>query len=400
MSSIAAAAPAQSVTKVVDTTADHPARKYIQWILAHHEMKGCTDFILRPRSEGPCFLRAQGRLQVARSLDCVTDKDGFLNEAQFEFDTAAKSFNPDQKDAMTFVFRMKSFQVRAQVSCGFNNRDSADYDGRQLANKRIFLRVQPRTPPRLSNTLERLPSTIPFLRDARGLVVVCGPIGSGKTTLAASIVKDMAETGKHIMSIEDPVEYWLEPKEGLVSHFDARFIATETDDRPSVQELIPHALRADLDGLFLGEIRDPFSLSTALNFAGAHEPVITTFHAGSIPDAITRMVTMASSVMSEKVAKMTLAQCLHSIIFTNLSFNAKGQAIPTMLCLPIQSPAVRKMIAECDPTNLHTLIESALANPSQAGRGAITRAQALEEAKTLGASAESLAAALPPQHTF
>jgi Tfp pilus assembly pilus retraction ATPase PilT len=387
------------INRVIAPTTEHPAQKYLTWLVAHYKQDKASDIILRPSCEGRCFFWANGRFQIAKGWACVTDENGRLLETLFPFEKAAKALNPDHQKGTSVVFRLRDYQVRVQVNMD-NETASDEEGGRRLTNRTIIVRVQERVPPTLSTIFDRTPNTLPLLRNARGLVIVCGPLGSGKTTLASSIVNDMAETGKHIMTIEDPVEYWLEPSKGLVSHYNARFLDQRDDGRPSLQALIPQALRSKISGLFIGEIREHNSLATALEFSGAHASVITTFHAGSISDCIVRMVTMASNAMKENVAKTTLAQCVHSILYANLAFTEKGDAIPIVMCLPVQHATVRKLIAECNPTSMQMDLEAALNNPEVAGRGAITREMCIAEALAKGATKESIAAALPPPIQF
>ena len=394
----------ETETKIIVPDSEHPATPYLTRLLGHNQTKGATDIILRPREEGACFYRSGGKFQKTIGWELMCDDEGRLMEQFGSFEKIAHALRDDDqvalaqgaanRTAITQVFRMKTFQVRVQISNGLDNPNAANFSARTIANKRIFIRIQPRVPPRLETLLGRMPSTLPVLRDASGLIVICGPVGAGKTTMAASLVNDLAETGKHIMTIEDPVEYWLEPKQGLVSHNEANFLGDPNSKRPSLPSLIPNALRGDIDGLFIGESRDCTAIETALQFAGAHEPVITTFHAGSISDCIMRMFTMVSKSMGEHVAKMTIAQSLHAILYVNLAYNDNGQPIPTLMCLPVQTDGVRAIISDCNPRDIKQRLDDALNNQSVVGRGAITRQMAITDARERRATPDSIAKAL------
>jgi Tfp pilus assembly pilus retraction ATPase PilT len=263
-------------------------------------------------------------------------------------------------------------------------------------NESITIRIQSTPPPDLMQILGRENTgLVTHLTNATGLVLVTGPIGAGKSTLAAAIAREWANHRRHVFTIEDPVEYDLSRTNGHVTQVSCTHKLTGIDGLFTFDEAIVHALRSDIDGLYIGETRSPTTLKTAMEFAGAREPVVTTFHAGSISDALVRAMTMATSVLDRDTAKLVLSQATHTILYVNLAYNGEGKPIPVVLSLPVGETSVKNVITEFDAKTIKSKIGDAMASGSQS-RGFVNAAAAKRTAEAMGAKAATIEKALPP----
>ncbi|MBP3820142.1 PilT/PilU family type 4a pilus ATPase [bacterium] len=133
----------------------------------------------------------------------------------------------------------------------------------------------------LPNTLEE------FARFNNGLILVTGPTGSGKSTTIASLIDYINATfSKHIITVEDPVEFIYTNKKSIVSQ---RQLLIDT---PSFSDGIKYALRQDPDVIFIGEIRDRDTIEAALNAAETGHLVVSTIHTNDAVQTVTRVINL------------------------------------------------------------------------------------------------------------
>ena len=170
-------------------------------------------------------------------------------------------------------------------------------------------------------TLEELglPSSLRDLAmQPRGLVLVTGPTGSGKSTTLASMVDEVNRTKPHhILTIEDPIEFVHRHKRCVVTQ---REIGT---DAPTFAEALRAALRQDPDVILLGEMRDLETIATALTAAETGHLVLATLHTQSAPSTIDRIIDVFPSAQQEQV-RMQLANTLQGIVTQTLLPTADG----------------------------------------------------------------------------
>ncbi len=146
----------------------------------------------------------------------------------------------------------------------------------------------------------------------RGLVLVCGTVGSGKsTTLAAMIDSVNRKEAKNIITIEDPVEFLFRDKKSTVSQREVGL------DTASFAEGLKHILRQDPDVILIGEIRDAETMMTALMAADTGHLVLTTLHTVDAPQTINRVISFFPPHQHEEIRFM-LSSTLQAVIALRL----------------------------------------------------------------------------------
>jgi twitching motility protein PilT len=186
-----------------------------------------------------------------------------------------------------------------------------------------------------------LPSVIAGLADRpRGLVLVTGPTGSGKsTTLAAMIDKINCERHGHILTIEDPIEYIHTHKNCLVNQ---REIHSDTD---SFSAALRSALREDPDIVLIGEMRDLETVEAALKIAETGHLTLATLHTNSAVQTITRVIDVFPASQQAQV-RTQLSLVLEGIVCQALLPRANGQGRVASLEIMIPNPAIRNLIRD------------------------------------------------------
>jgi twitching motility protein PilT len=172
-----------------------------------------------------------------------------------------------------------------------------------------------------------LPSTVADLvAEPRGLVVVTGASGQGKSTTVRALLQRLNETlALRIITIEDPIEYLFEEDK---CQFEQREVGVDTE---SFADGIRNAVRQDPQVIFLGEIRDADSILAAMQAAETGHLVLTTLHADSVPRAIDRIREFYPA-HDQANASALLARSLNAIICQRLIPSSAGKRIP---CLEI-----------------------------------------------------------------
>jgi twitching motility protein PilT len=186
----------------------------------------------------------------------------------------------------------------------------------------------------------------------RGLVVVAGPVGSGKSTTAAALVdKVNASVRQHVLTLEEPVEFLHPPKLCLVSQRDVGV------DARSMREAVRHAARQDVDVVLVGEARDADSVEGALALAEAGRLVITTVNALSCVHALERLVALLPSAQQTR-ARSRLAAVVQGVVSQQLlpRLGTPGRALAIEVLWP--SSVVRALVREDKLAQLHAHMQS------------------------------------------
>jgi twitching motility protein PilT len=215
----------------------------------------------------------------------------------------------------------------------------------------VFRRVAPGTP---SFEALGLPSAVQRLaEEPRGLVLVTGPTGSGKTTTIASMIDHINETRSvNIVTIEDPIEVLHTDKQSIVSQ---REIGTDTTD---FAEAMRRVLRQDPDVIFVGEMRDPETVWAALAAAETGHLVLSTLHTTNATETVNRIVDFFPPFQQKQV-RLTLGSSLRGVVSQRLLERADGKGrIPAVEILVMTGRIFDRIV---DPEGHDETIEELLA---------------------------------------
>ncbi len=220
----------------------------------------------------------------------------------------------------------------------------------------------------------------------RGIVLVTGPTGSGKTTTMASMINYINNNKQaHIITIEDPIEFAHTPLKSLISHREIGLHAK------SFSSALKAALREDPDVILVGELRDLETISLALTAAQMGVLVMGTLHTNSATKTIDRMIDVFPAKQQEQ-ARIQLSQSLRAIIAQQLLKTADGSGRIAALEILISEHGLANMIREGKTTQIPTYIIMGKSKGMQymdnelvelVKKGRITKAEALLRARDL-----------------
>ena len=210
---------------------------------------------------------------------------------------------------------------------------------------------------------------IPDLKE--GFVIVSGPTGSGKSTTLASLIQMInTQSSRHIITLEDPIEYRFTPHHSLIEQRQLGI------DFPSFQKGLRHVLRQDPDVIVVGEMRDPETISLALTAAETGHLVLSTLHAPNAPEAIERIVNVFDGAEQRQIL-VQLSATLRVIVAQRLLPKKDGGMVAAWEVLT-STTAVRSAIQN---NNLGVL-KSAVSTGKKDGM--ITMERSMQELKKAG----------------
>jgi twitching motility protein PilT len=196
------------------------------------------------------------------------------------------------------------------------------------------------------------PAIRAFADKPRGLVLVTGPTGSGKSTTLASIIDVINQTrNEHIMTIEDPIEFLHTHKNCIVNQRELGSDAT------SFADALKAALRQDPDVILVGEMRDIETIGTAITAAETGHLVFATLHTQDAPQTIDRIVDSFSAEQQGQI-RAQLSVALQGIVTQTLVPTADGSGRAVAAEIMIPTPAVRNLIREAKTHQLYSVIQT------------------------------------------
>jgi twitching motility protein PilT len=269
-------------------------------------------------------LRVDGRLRPVEGADILSGEDvdvivrSLLDEAQ-----------------------IKIFEEHLDVDFSFSWQDKARLRASAFTQKgqtALELRMIPTRIPSFEQL--GLPPVADWMATLpRGLILVTGPTGSGKSTTLASIIDKINETRSlHVLTIEDPIEYVHDHKTAAVTQREVGL------DSPTFDRALRSALRQDPDVMLLGEMRDTESIQLALTMAETGHLVFATLHTNDAPQAIDRIIDVFPDWRQDQI-RVQLSASLAAIVAQRLLPKTGGGRVAAFEVLVATHP-VRNLIRE------------------------------------------------------
>ena len=271
--------------------------------------------------------------------------------------------NHDQLSAaqvFRFADELMTETQRAELSERLSVDFSFELQGRARFRANIYRQANG-----LSLALRRIPAKVMTLREIkappiltkianyrRGLVLVTGPTGSGKSTTLAAIIDHINRNrSEHILTIEDPIEYIHEPKQSIINQREIGGHAR------SFSEALRAALREDPDVILVGEMRDLETISLAITAAETGHLVLGTLHTNSCPESIDRIVDAYPSE-EQKQIRVMLSSSLKAVISQTLAGTVSGGRIALQEIMLVNQ-AIKNHIREGKTHQIYSAMDTA-----------------------------------------
>lgn len=297
--------------------------------------KGASDLHLRVMR--PPILRINGVLRVMKDLPHMTPSD--LKEA-FEH--------------VTSEHQKQSFRDDLELDLAYSIRG--------LARFRINAFMQRGT---ISLAIRRVPFVVPSIDELglpeickslalkpRGLVLVTGRTGTGKSTTLASMIDHLNKNeSRNIITIEDPIEYVFQDENCVIAQRDLG------SDTRSFAGALRHVLRQDPDVILVGEMRDLETIATAITAAETGHLVLSTLHTPSAPQAIDRIIDVFPSHQQEQI-RLQLSLVLEGVLAQVLMRRASGEGRIAAIEIMLGNDAVRNIIREGKIEQMPTYLQT------------------------------------------
>jgi twitching motility protein PilT len=248
----------------------------------------------------------------------------------------------------------KRFEVEDELDFSFGIQNLARFRGNCFKQRGCVSLVIRQIPfnIRTFDELGLSPAVAKMAEKPRGLVLVTGPTGSGKsTTLAAMIDKINRERRGHIITVEDPIEFIHRHQSCIVNQ---REVGTDTK---SFANALKYALREDPDVILVGEMRDLETIAAALTISETGHLCFATLHTNSAAEAITRVIDVFPAHQQQQV-RQQLAFVLEGIVTQTLLPRAKGRGRVMAAEILVATPAIRALIRDAKVHQVHSSMQA------------------------------------------
>lgn len=190
-----------------------------------------------------------------------------------------------------------------------------------------------------------------IIKHQNGIILVTGPTGSGKSTTIASLINEINLTSeKHVVTIEDPVEYVFNCQKSIISQ---RQIGVDT---ASFSDGIKYALRQDPDVIFIGEIRDRETMAAALKASETGHLVLSTLHTNDAVQTINRIINLFDEANRYLIRKQ-LAETLRATIAQKLVYSAANDSRYPACEVMVVTPTVKDYINKDQTDEIYSLLQ-------------------------------------------
>lgn len=250
--------------------------------------------------------------------------------------------------------KVKVFEETGDIDFGYEIPGMARYRANFFMQKYGVAGVFRQIPEQIM-TAEQLglPSVVSKLASLpRGLVLVTGPTGSGKSTTLAAIIDEANKTRKdHIITVEDPIEFVHKSQGCIINH---REVGLHTK---TFKAALKGALREDPDIILIGEMRDLETISLAIEAAATGHLVFGTLHTSSAPKTVDRVIEVFPSSEQAQI-RSTLSDGLRAVIAQVLFKRIDKKGRCAALEILIANPAVRNLIREGKTHQINSMIQT------------------------------------------
>src|SRR5690349_12550274 len=264
------------------------------------------------------------------------------------------------KDCMQLAYSVltenqkKKFEMEDELDFSFGIQNLARFRGNCFKQRGCISMVIRQIPFNIKTFAElSLPQVIADLSDKpRGLILVTGPTGSGKSTTLAAMIDRINKSMKgHIITIEDPIEFIHRHQACIVNQ---REVGADTK---SFGHALKYALRQDPDVVLVGEMRDLETIHAGITIAETGHLAFATLHTNSAAEAINRIIDVFPSHQQSQV-RAQLAFCLEGIITQTLLPKAKGKGRAMAAEILVCTPAIRALIRDDKIHQIYSMMQS------------------------------------------
>lgn len=308
----------------------------------HTKIKGVLDLAVANKASDIHFSASMlPRIRINGELVDVTNFDekdpAVVTEMMLSILSEEQKLKLEEKRELDFS--LTSETARFRVNMYFQKNEVA-----------CALRVVPSEIPEFEEL--NLPNIFSdFVEFKQGFVLITGPTGHGKSTTVASVLNRINRTKTtHIVTIEDPIEYLIKPEKAIISQRELGF------DTKSFKMALKSVLRQDPNVVFIGEMRDLETISSALTIAETGHLVFSTLHTNSAAQSIDRIVDVFPEGSKQQI-RIQLASVVTAIVSQRLMPARDGGRIPVFEIM-LATPAVKNAIREGKSFMMDNIIQT------------------------------------------